>query len=75
MAVISEHKEYEGFPEWEYLMFKKDKHRLSPTLTINSVKEGEVEIECCDGDNKSIYFFFDQESLKKLITHLQKQIK
>ena len=34
----------------------------------------DVELESSDGDN-NIHIFLDQEDLKALITHLQKQVK
>ncbi len=61
---------FEG-TDWESLEFEGQHKRLQ----IESADaQGDVEIELEDY-NESHYFYLNQEDLKKLITHLQKQVK
>jgi hypothetical protein len=63
---------WENHPEWDTIEFNgKWTH-----MEISSVdKDGDIGIEIIRDGDPSVNIFLNQENIKQLISHLQKQIK
>lgn len=75
--MIIKKTEFENYPSANSLEFDFEPGcRNNKCMVIESANSlGDVEIETSDGYGNNASFFLNQEALKELIIHLQKQVK
>lgn len=63
---------FENNPEWNTIEF----NGKWTNMEVSSVDiDGEVAIEIDSGWDQNVHIFLNQENIKQLINHLQKQLK